>query len=380
MRIDLIPDVPVEPIDGKIERIVVKEATPGQELGDGFAEVGPEQSHYKQLLQSIYDAVLITDTDGSIIDLNDRACEFLQYSRSELRSLTITDVISGADRTLMGALLENLRNERYALIQAYCLRKDGTYFPSEIAANKIRLGGPHLCFFLRDITLRRQAEEMLRTEHNAIQNAGDGIAVVNDGLVLEYVNPAVLQMWGYDSQKDMLGKSVRDLLSDREEADEMLRLVLERQEIWNGEATALARDGSSFGVRISAARNRNSDGEVAGVVFSFVDISDRIRAESAEREAERHRVMLESLGAACHHLGQPATVLLAHLGVMKDKVAYSDDPTVRELVAMSTKAAEALGEILHRLNQVTEYKTTQYLADTDGEDTSESRILDIRES
>jgi DNA-binding NtrC family response regulator len=34
-------------------------------------------------------------------------------------------------------------------------------------------------------------------------------------------------------------------------------------------------------------------------------------------ESERHRVMIESLGAACHHMGQPATVILAYLELMR---------------------------------------------------------------
>ena len=134
-------------------------------------------------------------------------------------------------------------------------------------------------------------------------------------------------------------------------------------------------DGSDFDVQVSAACSRNSDGDLVGLVFSFVDISDRKRAEDAERESEQRRVMLESLGAACHHLGQPATVLLANLGVLRSHFADADD-SLMELIQGSLDAVDRLGKILHKLNAVNEYKTTQYLDDGNGTG-SQSRILDI---
>ena len=111
-------------------------------------------------------------------------------------------------------------------------------------------------------------------------------------------------------------------------------------------------------------------------MFTFADIRDRRRAAEAEKEAERRRVMLESLGAACHHLGQPATVLLANLGIIQKRLDGAEDLVV-ELVKTSIDAAESLGSILHKLNTVNEYKTTQYLERRDGADSEENRILDI---
>ena len=167
------------------------------------------------------------------------------------------------------------------------------------------------------------------------------------------------------------------MIADKPEAEEMIRTVLETQQMWTGDIHATRKDGTVFEVQISAACNRNSDGETVGAIFSFVDISDRNRAEQAELEADRRRVMLESLGAACHHLGQPATVLLANLGIMKKKLEDSPDVMVHELVDNSIKAMETLGEILHKLNTVNEYRTTKYLETPDGSDSASNRIIEI---
>jgi len=377
MRINLISDISPEHGAQRRKRVVVTESElPGGR--DASMGLSPEDSTYQQLLHSLYDAALITDGSGAVLDANVRAVDFFGCAHKELVSLGIGALISGADEELMRMLIENLRNQRFTLIQAYCMRRDGTFFPSEIAVSRLQVEGKlRLCFYVRDITLRLEAEEKLRTEHCAIQNAGNGIAVANVAGELTYVNPAVLRMWGFFDADAVVGQNVYTLLEDRERAERTLRDVTAGGGSWEGEVRAQRPNGEKFDVQMSAACNRNSEGDITGMIFSFTDISDRKRAQEAEKEAERHRVMLESLGAACHHLGQPATVLLANLGVMQDKVDKSD-PAVRELVQMSTEAAEALGTILHKLNEVTEYKTTQYLSPArDGSGEKESRILDI---
>jgi PAS domain S-box-containing protein len=377
MRIDLIPDVPVEPVKGK--RVIV--TPPTRKFHKVEVKVpGATQAPfgYQELLQSIYDAVLITDLSGRVVDANVRAIEFLFYERDELLNLSIFDIISGADESLLGTIWESLQNERHALLQAYCIRKDRSYFPAEIAVNKIRLGDIRLCFFVRDITVRRQQEEMLRTEHMAIQNAGNGIAIANMEAKLEYVNPAVARMWGYKHPDELIGVDARDLILNQEKAEEMVQTVLVERKLWMAQTQAKRNDNQGiFDVQISAACNINSDGETIGMVMSLVDISDQKRAEQAIREAERTRVMLESLGAACHHLGQPATVILANMGMLSAKLKDISDPMIRELIQSTLQASERLAEVLHKLNAANEYRTVCYIDDGGKSETPGSRIVDI---
>jgi FixJ family two-component response regulator len=76
-------------------------------------------------------------------------------------------------------------------------------------------------------------------------------------------------------------------------------------------------------------------------------------------QAERQRVMLESLGAACHHLGQPATVITGYLELIKRK---ETDPEIRAMIEQCIAAAAQMGEILTRLNQVSNYRTESYMS------------------
>lgn len=111
-------------------------------------------------------------------------------------------------------------------------------------------------------------------------------------------------------------------------------------------------------------------------------VEDKLKVESGLRkaleqqhqvllEAERHRVMLQSLGAACHYVGQPATALRLRLHLMRERASTMDE--LNEIDA-SIRDVEAIEKILRKLREVNEYRTEPYLRSGDSEG---SQILAI---
>jgi len=120
------------------------------------------ESLYHELLESVYDAVVITDLAGRICEVNHRAVEFLRFELRELKSMHIFSLIMGADDSLLDTIRQNVDDERFTLAEATCERKDGTRFPAEIAINLIHISKRgELCFFIRDVSLRKEAEDAL---------------------------------------------------------------------------------------------------------------------------------------------------------------------------------------------------------------------------
>jgi len=192
-----------------------------------------DTSKYEELLQNIYDAALITDLAGNISEFNERAQHFFGYSTEEFAGMNILDLIVNAEEELLESIHTSLEHERHVLIQAFGARKNDSTFSAEIAVNLLRIPELQLCFFVRDTTEQKRAEEAVRT--------------------------------------------------------------MQKQE-----------------------------------------------------------AMVASVGAACHHLGQPATVLLANLSLMQS------GQVDKELVDTSMQAAERIADTLHKLNAVHEYKTVPY--------------------
>lgn len=117
---------------------------------------------YNKLIESIYDAVLITDVEGRLIDFNSRVGDFFRCTEEVLARTNVLSLISGANERLLEAVHGNLNGHRYTLIEARCVRYDNTSFPSEIAVSRVNLDSEgQLCFFVRDVTVRKRAQDAL---------------------------------------------------------------------------------------------------------------------------------------------------------------------------------------------------------------------------
>jgi len=256
------------------------------------------RSRYQELLQSIYDAALITDLTGHIVDANIRAVEFFQYEQADLCRMAVYELIAGADASLMELLGENLKAERFTLIQAYCLRKDGTSFPAEIAVNKLRLDSLRLCFMVRDVTRRAETEQMLRKEHMALHNAGNGIAIADLQARIEYANPAFAALLGVQDVEALAERDLRDFMIDPTAVDALVAHVVQQGQPWMAELRMRRNDGAEMYVQVSAACCRDEDGAPAGIVLSFADVTAHRRTEEALEGAQKE---LERRGDARAH-------------------------------------------------------------------------------
>ncbi len=330
------------------------------------AHPGLDATFFEQLFLHSYDATLVTDLTGQVLEANQRAKEFLLRSREDLCRMRIIDCISGADDSLVANLCEMLAVERYARIYAWCQRSDGSFFPAEIAVHCIAVDTlRHLCFFIRDITWRREAEGELRTVHTAIKNARTGIAIADlDGLLI-YANPAMAGLCQCAGDEELRTRPLSQLVREPATVAAILTAVREGRS-WSGELTLQRQDGSGLEVQASATVNVDTEEQVIGMVLSFVDISDRRRAEQAERAVERNRVMMESLGSVCHHLGQPSTVLLSSIEMMI-RLRERDPRALEELLQLSLSAAEGLRTTLRELNDLRQYRSEPYLASSNPE-------------
>ena len=245
---------------------------------------------FQVLLQSIYDAVFITDPSGNIQTANARAEHFFLTTRAEFRKTNVFDWLCGAERSLLDTILATLENNRFVLIQALCQRTDETMFPAEISVSHLKIAGQqHLSFFLRDITLRREREERLQTGFNALQNAGGGIAVADvDGLLAGYVNPAMLQLLGMESAEEAMHHRFDEFMAEPALMADMLESA-QQGDTWAGELEMRRTDGTPFFAQAALAPNLNPDGAMTGIVISLVDVTP---ARTAQQQLEHYATQL----------------------------------------------------------------------------------------
>ena len=112
---------------------------------------------------------------------------------------------------------------------------------------------------------------------------------------LIYVNPSFLKLWGYDDEKEILGKPVTEFWQMKEKALDVVE-VLRKNGSCVGELTARRKDGSTFDAQVSANMVVNEAGEPVCIRSSFKDLIKRKhREETFRRGEEKYRTILESI-------------------------------------------------------------------------------------
>lgn len=184
---------------------------------------GRDRTLFKSLLASLYDAVLIIDSKGAVIENNPRAEKFFEYNQSELWNMRCSELIAAISQRVLSKIQQHAESGRFTVVNATCRRKDGTTFPAEIAVSKIHmLHEDDLIFAIRNLEKREKGKGGYEMELEAFRFAGAGVAICNlDGLI-ECVNPAFLRLLQYDQEGDVVDSNIRELCQEAGMADAFL--------------------------------------------------------------------------------------------------------------------------------------------------------------
>ncbi len=121
-----------------------------------------QKALYYQMMNSIYDAVLILDDNGHVVDCNERVPSILGHSREELWDEPVGTLIPGITPQIFAKMKSSLHGNRRVLISARCHRKDGSTFHAEVGAGLINLTGENLVLTVRNIEKRAPIKAIVR--------------------------------------------------------------------------------------------------------------------------------------------------------------------------------------------------------------------------
>lgn len=121
-----------------------------------------QKALYYQMMNSIYDAVLILDDNGHVVDCNERVPSILGHSREELWDEPVELLIPGINPQIFAKMKSSLHGNRRVLISARCHRKDGSTFHGEVGAGLINLTGENLVLTIRNIEKRAPVKAIVR--------------------------------------------------------------------------------------------------------------------------------------------------------------------------------------------------------------------------
>ncbi|MCF8369451.1 MAG: PAS domain S-box protein [Bacteroidales bacterium] len=106
------------------------------------------------------DAFFLHDENGTVLDVNQRACESLGYKREELIGMTPYEFDTGTDHAYIDEMPQKLEEGEVVVLDTKHRRKNGSEFPVEVRTRLLRLGERRFAVSLaRDATDRKRTEK-----------------------------------------------------------------------------------------------------------------------------------------------------------------------------------------------------------------------------
>jgi len=250
------------------------------------------EKKYRLLAENVTDVIFVQDMNFNMTYVSPSVTPLSGYSVEEALNQKMKDFLTpDSFAKAMGsfqkatALAKTKKDIEIPPMEYEYIRKDGSTFWGEIRVTFLRDSESRVVStqgVLRDITERKRAEEEMRVKDNAIASSINGIAMADLEGNLTYANHSFLEMWGYHDEKDVMGRNVLEFWQAEEDAAEVMKVATKRGG-WIGELLAKRKDGSAFDVHTAASVVRDPNGRPVCQLASFVDITERKRAEEALR-------------------------------------------------------------------------------------------------
>ncbi len=153
---------------------------------------------------------------------------------------------------------------------------------------------------VQDITERRKIMEELRIKDLVFNASLSAQSTADINGIIDFVNPAFLELWGYKSKEEAIGGSVGSFFANPDDAVPILKVLTETGK-WEGEFLAKRCDGSTFLSQGFASTMYNENGDQIGFQSINLNITKRKEVEQKLKESEeKFRLLFESIADPIH--------------------------------------------------------------------------------
>ncbi|MFH1103216.1 MAG: PAS domain S-box protein [Pseudomonadota bacterium] len=329
--------------------------------------------HEKRNLESLVNhnllAIVHLDENNSIISCNQAFETLFQYRESELKGLSLDDVVatpahfneafSYSKKTMGGESIHG---------SGMRLKKDGSLADVEFFGVPVIIDGKVVGAYglYRDISDLRKAERALRDSElkyrelyeetkkaqdlyqSLIHSSADAVVIYDMSGNAQYISPSFSRIFGWTTE-EVMGKRVPFVPeSEKETSLAIIRNLIENGTPCHGyETKRYTKDGRILDVSISASRYHHHDGRPAGMLVTLRDISEKKGLEAQLMQAHKMEAIGTLAGGLAHDFNN---ILQAVSGftqlLMMDKT--QKDPDYSKLQAIE-KSAQRARDLTQRL-------------------------------
>jgi PAS domain S-box-containing protein len=233
--------------------------------------------------------MVVRAQDGQILYVNAAACDLMQATATQLLNQRTPYLYSPDDRQ---TIIHNLLHHQRFQGEVPCYREDGSVFWALVSLRPFRFQGEDtILTALNDISDRKSAEAALKLAEeryrSIFENALEGIFQANASGHYIRVNPAMAQIYGYESTSAFTEH--QPTLNDKQWAEPILQdhyhqLMAQYDQVQAFEYQCYRQDGSVIWVAENSRVVRQDNGDILYYEGIIQDISARKQAEDALKQ------------------------------------------------------------------------------------------------
>lgn len=256
------------------------------------------ENKFRQLFQKANDAIYLWEVndDGNVgrcIEVNNMACQMLDYSRTELLRMTPKELDAPEKNNKIPQIIKTIKDKNDYTFEMIHVTKNGRRIPVEINSHLFNLNGKRVILSItRDISERKKAEKALIKSENRFRtvftSAGWGIVISDSKGVFIQTNPSFQDMLGY-SEEELEGKRFSEITysGDRKESLSALQQIKDgNNKPIQMENRYIHKDGNIAWGNMVVSPIRDENGKLEYTIAVIENITDRKKAEQALRDSE----------------------------------------------------------------------------------------------
>lgn len=203
-------------------------------------ELRESEERFRLIFDNAQDAIMIETPEGKILDANRAVSRLLGYTRAELFTLTVGDIVPPDLHSTLSPVIRPESARPGLLIETENLRKDGTRIPVEVANTIVNMGGEErVVAIVRDISERKRTQEERQAMEKQLRQAQkmEMAAALAGGMAHDFGNLLNAIQGSIEIIKDQLGE------------DDLLQLEFTELDRAVNQASTLVRKLLSIGRR-----------------------------------------------------------------------------------------------------------------------------------
>ena len=284
-----------------------------------------EQAFSGELIDSLPVVLMVVDKDGKFARWNKRIEQALQFSAAELTLMVVFDTVAEEGRELMRGKIREAIATGFSETESALLTKGNVKIPYYLTFSPLLLAGQlRIAGVGIDISERKAAEEHLRQSEARyrllFERSLAGMFRYQQGRGMVDCNEAGARILGYSSPQELLGRDRSAVFAQAEDMENTYRLLAENGQLTNYEVRLLRRDGVPVWVLENVTVTEFKDGVPSALEGTYIDITQRKRAEAALRESEqKFRELAENIREV-FFVSTPEPFRIAYLSPAFDEI------------------------------------------------------------